>query len=199
MKVSVWFLREIDEFVILNPERVKDLILWILRRPTPSVARLLRMTSVILISVLIAACLVTPGFAQTLSSTELIENAKELDKAIVTYKGEAVTAIMQRGAHSWISVNDGPSAIGVWAKNDLAEKIIFIGDYKYKGDTVEIEGIFNRACSEHGGELDIHAGKITVLERGCNFAERSYGNRIRIAIALFLATLIAVAFFREKL
>jgi len=141
----------------------------------------------------------TSGFAQALSSSELIENAKELNGAIVSYKGEAVTAIMRRGAHSWISVNDGPNAIGVWAKNDLAEKIIFIGDYKYKGDAVEIEGIFNRACSEHGGELDIHAGKITVLERGYSLAERPYGNRMRIAIALFLATLIAVAFFRKKL
>jgi len=140
-----------------------------------------------------------PAFARTLSSTELIENAKELDGAIVSYKGEVVTAIMRRGTHSWISVNDGPNAIGVWAKKDLAEKIIFIGDYKYKGDIVEIEGVFKRACSEHGGELDIHAGKITVLERGCSLAERPYGNRMRIAVALFLATLIAVAFFWKKL
>ena len=141
----------------------------------------------------------TPGFAQTLSSTELIENAKELNGAIVSYKGEAVTAIMQRGAHSWVSVNDGPNAIGIWAENSLVGNIEFIGDYKHRGDTIEIEGIFNRACSEHGGELDIHAEKITVLERGSSRAERPYGNRIRIAIALFLATLIAVAFFRGKL
>jgi len=199
MKVIVRFWREIDESVILNPKGVKDLIFWILRRPPPSVARLLRMTSAILISILIAVCSAAPGFAQTLSSTELIENAKELDGAMVLYKGEVVTAIMRHGTHSWITVNDGPSAIGIWAENSLAKNIKFVGDYKYKGDTVEVEGIFNRACSAHGGELDIHAEKIAVLERGSSFAERPYGDRIRIAIALFLATLIAVAFFRKKL
>jgi hypothetical protein len=137
--------------------------------------------------------------AKTLSSTELIENAKELDKAVVIYKGEAVTAIMQRGTHSWITVNDGPNAIGVWAKNSLAGNIEFVGDYKYKGDTVEIEGILNKACSEHGGELDIHAEKVDLLGRGSSLAERPYGKRIRVAIALFLVTLIVVAFFRKKL
>src|SRR3989338_8359022 len=40
--------------------------------------------------------------AETLSSTELIENAKSLDGQTVDYKGEVITAILNRGEHSWI-------------------------------------------------------------------------------------------------
>lgn len=152
----------------------------------------------ILAALIFIACPM-PGFAQNISSAELIEKAKDLDGSRVTYKGEAVTAVMKRGAYSWVSVNDGSNAVGVWGENSIVEEIGFIGDYKYKGDTIEVVGIFNRACSAHGGELDIHAEKIVILERGCRSCEKPYGNRIRIAIALFLVTLTVVAVFRRKL
>lgn len=105
-------------------------------------------------------------YAQTISSRELIEQAKEYDGKTVTYQGEVIGEIMVRGDYAWVNVNDGQNAIGIWAKKDLIKGIVYKGDYKHMGDKIEIMGIFNRACPQHGGDLDIHAQRIVKLVEG---------------------------------
>ena len=61
--------------------------------------------------ILLVACM---AYAKSLTSKELIEGENTLDGSIVTYKGEAITAIMNRGEHSWVNLNDGYNAIGTW-------------------------------------------------------------------------------------
>ena len=82
------------------------------------------------------------SYAYTVSSDELIERAKDLDSRTVVYRGELVTGILNRGAHSWINLNDGSNAIGVWCDTDLLKNIKHAGSYKTKGDIIEVEGIF---------------------------------------------------------
>jgi hypothetical protein len=50
------------------------------------------------------------------------------------------------------------------------KKISLVGGYGKKGDNVRVEGVFHRACPEHGGDLDIHAGSVTVLSTGARVA-----------------------------
>jgi hypothetical protein len=95
--------------------------------------------------------------AQQISSTALINNAKEYDGKTVTYIGEAVGDVMVRGDFAWVNVNDGRSAIGVWLTKEQAEEIRFTGSYHSKGDRLEITGVFHRNCTQHGGDMDIHA------------------------------------------
>ena len=106
------------------------------------------------------------AFAQSLSSIELINNAKKYDVSEVVYSGEVVGDVMARGDNAWINVNDGSNAIGVWLDSKFAEGLFFKGSYKSKGDKVEAHGIFHSSCSEHGGDLDIHADKFFVLNSG---------------------------------
>lgn len=140
-----------------------------------------------------------PAGAVTFTSRELIENAKLLDGRTVTYRGEAITAIMERGDHAWVNVYDGSNAIGVWCPKKLLKDVRFLGDYKNKGDIVQVEGVFNRACSEHNGELDIHAVRITVLEKGHPVGELVDGRKINLAIVLFLLTLVMIFIYRKKI
>ena len=98
--------------------------------------------------------------AQSVSSNELINNAKQYDGKIVTYEGEAIGDIMNRANFAWVNINDGNNAIGIWISGPLAKSINYTGSYKSKGDRIEITGVFHRACPEHGGDLDIHAQAI---------------------------------------
>ena len=159
-----------------------------------------RTSYIVIVMVFIACCLqAAPAGAVTFTSRELIENAKLLDGRTVTYRGEAVTAIMDRGDHSWVNVYDGSNAIGVWCEKTLLKKVRFLGDYKNTGDMVRVEGIFNRACAEHGGELDIHAVSVTVLEKGYPVEELVDTRKLNLAIILFLLTLVMVFIFRKKI
>jgi len=100
-------------------------------------------------------------FAQPVSSTELINQAKAYDGKEVVYVGEVIGDIMIRGEYAWVNLNDGKNAIGVWINKDLIKDIHYMGSYKFKGDVIEVNGIFHRACLQHGGDLDIHAQSLT--------------------------------------
>jgi len=131
-------------------------------------------------------------YAQSISSVELINNAKNYNGNMVVYKGEVIGDVMLRGEYAWINVNDEKNAIGIWIKKELIKDIIYTGSYKAKGDLVEIRGKFNRSCVEHGGDLDIHAQSITKISSG-NKTPHSV-NKEEINLILFLSGIITVAF-----
>lgn len=112
-------------------------------------------------------------YAQPVSSSELINNAKQCDGKLVTYAGEVIGDIMARGNYAWLNVNDGNNAIGIWTDKNLIQEISCAGSYKSRGDWIEITGIFQRACPEHGGDLDIHAQSIRIIKQGRYLTERA--------------------------
>jgi len=138
--------------------------------------------------------------SMSISSNELIENAVKYDKQIVVYSGEVIGDIMKRGDNAWINVSDGSNAIGVWLPYSETMKIKYTGLYNHKGDTVKVEGIFNKACPEHGGDLDIHCKKIEVLKEGYTAQEKiNYKNILIAGILLVLAVVLNLIIFRKKL
>ncbi|MBN1288399.1 MAG: DNA-binding protein [Actinobacteria bacterium] len=118
-----------------------------------------------------------------ISISELIDEMDKYDGMSVTVKGEVIGDIMIRGEYAWITVNDGPYSeknlesgaefsgvsnigIGIWIPSGDVYSIKSVGGYSRKGDTVEVEGVFHRACSEHGGDTDIHANSLKVVREG---------------------------------
>lgn len=112
------------------------------------------------------------------TSGELVENPKEWDGKELAFTGEVITEAMERGANSWIHINDDAyylknveegaplggynSGHAVWIPTELTRKIEHYGDYKNEGDVVTVRGTFNAACGEHGGDMDIHATSLDV-------------------------------------
>ena len=138
-------------------------------------------------------------YAQPLSSTELINNAKDHDGKSVVYAGEVVGDIMARGDFVWANVNDGENAIGIWLSKELAGEIEFGGSYHARGDRVEITGIFHRGCIQHGGDLDIHAQDISMISPGRSVSEESYtGKRNFTFILLGVLSLVLIFVRRRK-
>lgn len=125
----------------------------------------------------------------------LIENAKELDGCEVTVQGEAIGESMTRGDYAWVNINDGTNAIGIWLSNNDADKIKYYGNYKYKGDTVKITGVFYRACPEHGGEADLHCSTLKVAEKGYPVYEQFSHEKIVAAVFLLSTALLFLLYF----
>jgi len=135
--------------------------------------------------------LLTSGYAQPISSTELINSAKQYEGKLIVYEGEVIGDIMKRGDYSWMNINDGQNAIGVWINNSLVKDIVYTGSYKSIGDGVEVTGIFNRACPQHGGDLDIHAQAIRKTSEGRLIQKRlNLGKRNLVIILLGILCLI---------
>jgi len=118
---------------------------------------------VCLLAVVLLILMAPPVSAKT--GKELVENSTRFDGTVVTFGGEVV-GILTRGDYAWVNVLDNGVAIGVWCRENDTENVSFVGDYTHIGDTVEVVGTFHFACTEHGGDLDIHAENFTVLRSG---------------------------------
>ncbi len=103
---------------------------------------------------------------EEVSSIQLIDQTKAFDRQEVVFSGEVIGDILNAGDHVWLNVSDGSNAIGVWAKSSLASDIQIAGRYSQHGDSIRVSGIFNRACPEHGGDMDLHADSIELINRG---------------------------------
>ncbi len=136
------------------------------------------------------------------SSTDLVESPKKFDGGDVSFRGEAIGEAMVRGDMAWIHINDDAyymknveegaelggynTGMAVWVPAELAEDIEYFGDYKHEGDIVEVEGIYNAACAEHGGDTDIHATALDVIEVGHDVVDPVRPDKVVWAVTLGL-------------
>ena len=138
--------------------------------------------------------------AQPVSSTELINNAKLYDGKTVIYSGEVIGDVMLRGEFAWVNINDGQNALGVWMSSALVKEIKFTGNYKSRGDILEVEGVFHRACLEHGGDLDIHAQSLRKVGNGRVVKEKLNFDKAILSFILLGALLLIwiLTLFKHK-
>jgi hypothetical protein len=138
------------------------------------------------------------------SSTDLVESPKQLDGMEVTFAGEVIGEAMVRGDMAWLHINDDAyyvknveegaqlggynTGMAVWLPADLLDEVDHYGDYRHEGDIVEVEGVFNAACPEHGGDMDIHATSLRLVQTGHEVVDP-----IRPQKVAWAAALVAVA------
>lgn len=138
-------------------------------------------------------------YAQSLSSAELINNAKLYDGKTIVYQGEAIGEVMLRGDYAWVNLSDGNNAIGIWLNASLAKQIIHVGSYSVKGDWLAITGVFHQSCLEHGGDLDIHAQAINKIRPGRVLVEKTNLEKRNLVIILsFILILIWILSILQK-
>jgi hypothetical protein len=140
----------------------------------------------------------TVCYAQHISSTELINNAKEYDGKSVVYVGEAVGDVMVRGDFAWVNINDGENAIGVWLNKELTGEIQFTGSYQAKGDRLEITGVFQRNCIQHGGDMDIHAQGTRKISPGRVVGEELDTSKRNFVFILLVVLCLVFVFVRRQ-
>ena len=96
----------------------------------------------------------------------LIADPRAYDGREILFEGEAIGDAMRRGDHAWVNVLDADAALGVYAPVAATNEIGVFGSSRAKGDLVLVRGVFHRACPDHGGDMDIHATSITVVQPG---------------------------------
>lgn len=132
------------------------------------------------------------------SSTQIIENAKDIDNQHIKYRGEIIGDPLVRGEFVWLSVNDGTSALSVHVSAELLPDSLIFGKYGIRGDILTFTGCFHRACAEHGGDLDIHVESLELNENGYTVPiQRSA--RFTIATGMVSAFAIASLFYVKKI
>lgn len=172
------------------------------------------------LAIVLAAGLLSPAaaFAQgepspnNPSSGDLVERPRKWDGKTVTFRGEAITGAMVRGDMAWLHLNDDAyylknveegatlggynSGMPVWVAADLARQIQTFGDYKHEGEVVEVRGVFNAACPQHGGDMDIHATTLRRVIAGRDAADpvKSW----KVVVALVLAVLAALLWLGNR-
>jgi len=100
----------------------------------------------------------------TLDTAALAKADASLDGATVRFEGEALGEALRADAtHRWVNVLGGAVAIGVYTPDRMVEAIDGYGDWSRTGTIVEVTGVYNVACPQHGGDLDVHAEQIRVV------------------------------------
>lgn len=152
----------------------------------------------LILMILITICLVGTVNAENITEiNSLVNNMSAFDGQIVTIEGEAIGEAMNRGTYSWININDGTNALGIWLPSSDAETITTFGDYKHTGDRVRISGIFSKNSSKHGGDIEIDCSSLEIIKRGQLIDEPLTNVKIITATLLFsLALMLTYAYFR---
>jgi hypothetical protein len=130
------------------------------------------------------------------NSSLLMNDSLYYDGREVVYFGEVV-GVMKRGPHAWVNIQDDTYSIGVYLPVELVNDTLMAGSYSSKGDMVEVTGVFNRACPEHGGDADIHASKIRVVARGYPVEHPVSLSEIFLTISLLAANIPLLILLRR--
>ena len=154
----------------------------------------------LLLALALCVLLAVPALAQSLSTEELIKNSRLYDGKTVSFAGEVIGDVMVRGGYAWVNLSDGSGGLGVWMPSELAGAIQNSGSYKASGDWVEVSGVFNRNCPQHGGDLDIHAQSIRKLNSGSRIMERlNLGKRnLALVLAVALCLVMILSLLQKK-
>lgn len=138
----------------------------------------------------------TVNAANITKINDIINNMSEFDGKTVTIEGEAIGEVMNRGAYSWLNINDGTNAIGVYLKSSQAERIKTFGDYKHVGDTVHISGLFSKNSVVHGGDVVIDCSSLEIVHRGSVVEEHIPTTKVAIAaLLLFTGFILTYRYF----
>jgi hypothetical protein len=124
-------------------------------------------------------------------TTRLSQGEAALDGATVRFSGEAIgEALKAGGDYRWVNVLADGVAIGVFTPQELVGDIDGYGDWDRTGSIVEVTGVYNVACEQHGGDLDVHATDVRVTRRSI---ARTHPVRPYKAIVAFLAAAVGIA------
>lgn len=155
----------------------------------------------------VALCvLAAPASAQAsevLTPVEAVEcalgSADAAEEGVsVTVQGEAVgEALSAPGARRWVNLYGDGTALGVVVSERDAESIPAFGEYRRRGATVRATGTLRLGCDEHGGDLDLHASSVVVLDTGEELPHAVHPAKLWLALAALALALLLWVRYRQ--
>lgn len=163
-----------------------------------------------------ATCAAGPAAAAPtpVGSAVLVACPDRFDGRTVRFAGEAVLAVLDRGATAWVQVNDdayataGPLSVhghplgtngGMAVRLAAADAtaITHVGGPRTTGDVVEVVGRFQAHSPADGGGPAILARSLRVLQRGGPFTPRP-ATRQRVLALLLIPAAAAAAWWARR-
>ncbi len=150
--------------------------------------------------------------AGLVDSATLISKARHYNARIVTYRGEVVGDIMARDAGVWLNINDDDysrqgqefklagynQGLSVLAPQGTEKQVTRAGNYAWRGDYVEVTGVFHRSSPKHGGEMFIQASSVEVIKPGFRLVTAPTGKRV-LAAAVLLSIAAALLWLSQRM
>lgn len=152
-----------------------------------------------------------------ITSADLVEHPFQHNGTTIEFTGEAIGERMVRselsGGGAWIHLNDDPymysnigsgaplsgynSGIAVWVENaGLTDTIKYYGGHQVRGDSVKVVGVYNMACSLHGGDTDMHASSLEIVSPGGTSSIQV--ERWKLFVTPFLAVIALVMYLINR-
>jgi hypothetical protein len=128
---------------------------------------------------------------QGLTPAEAVSSAVELDGRVVVVEGEALgEALRAPDGMRWVNVLGGGTALGLVVTEKQAGAIPTFGAYRMRGATLRAEGVLNAACDVHGGDLDLHADTLEVLDEGEEIPHSIHPLKLVFIVPVLLGALL---------
>jgi hypothetical protein len=148
---------------------------------------------VVTVALLLAAPALAPAADVVLDPAEVVEMGPDLDGETIVVEGEAVGDVLRAmGGGKWVNVLGDEVGLGVWMDDEQVAQIEYLGNYQQSGDRIRVTGGLNTQCAQHGGEFDLHAERVEVVEPG---QPREQDPRIEYALAGLVGMAIGGALY----
>lgn len=157
-----------------------------------------------------------PDAAQEVSSNELYDCPEAWDGRAVRYVGEVVGAVLDRGDHAWVQLNDdvyadavgplpthrdfrgGNAGVGARLLPADAAEITTVGGPGTRGDLVSVEATFRRVDPVSDEVAILEVTSLEVLRIGTAFDEPQAPARPIVAGVAAIAALAVVIVSRRR-
>jgi hypothetical protein len=149
------------------------------------------------------------------TASDLIECPSSFDGVAVSYRGEAVRAVLDRGDRAWVHLNDDPyalqlgplpehrtavggnSGIPVSIPASSAANITHVGDARHRGDIIAVTGTFYRANPADGGGPSIEADTAEIVRRG-RVTSRPVNNARTLTTSVICIAALTIALIARR-
>jgi hypothetical protein len=144
------------------------------------------------------------------SSATLIDCPAEFDGRTVVFVGEVVGAVLRRGSHAWLQLNDdsyalaggplpthritagGNAGLAVRVPAAVADGIEHVGGHRARGDVLHVTGVFEQTHPADAGGPAIEAREAHLVRRGEDVTHPVHRRRLAVAVVLQVCTGLVV-------
>jgi hypothetical protein len=135
---------------------------------------------------------------QELSLKELFDSPDTYDGEEIITQGEVVGDIISQGKNFWVNIKTEEYFIGVFLEEKDRVNIKKTSRYMMTGDVIRVKGIYNKSCSKHFGEQDIHIENLTVVKQGEEFKEEIDIKTVIMSFTLGILTILFLIYSNRK-
>lgn len=151
-----------------------------------------------LVLALLSWAMGTPASAAPRTAADVVALGSAPSGQVVEFAGEAIgEPIRASEGEVWVNVLSGGLALGVVMRSADAEAISHFGRYQRVGDTVRVTGVYNVGCDTHGGDVDVHAMDVDILDVGHSTPDAPAVWQLGVAAGLFAVGAVSLVRYAQ--